>query len=168
MTGLGVILIVVGMILAFFEITKGFSLAMIVVGTVLMFRGESRTRNRIVMDQFGVRKAYEKPSKADLERVEVQIAKARQEQRAKEIAPIHRMERERIDREVAPLSYYASFVKTRDEWVAISNDWASNESGEEKEVEGVDKFSEDSAVVQLHEKLTRLKLSGNLISTLDN
>lgn len=168
MTGFGIILIIVGMILAFLEVAAGFSLAMIVVGTVLMFRGESRTRSKIVMDQFGVRKAYEQPSKADLERVEVQIATARQEQRAKDMAPIHRMKREKIDREVAPLSYYASFVKTRNEWVAISNDWASNENGEEKEVEGVDKFSEDSAVVQLHENLTRLKLSGNLISTLDN
>lgn len=164
MIGLGVFLMMLATPILLFGKAAGLAAILYVIGLFLMFRGESNEGRKLILDRYGVRKANENPTKADYARVENEERLAAEERREKANALSYKAKRKQIDASVNPLSYSVKYSQPRNGWIAVSNDWLTIEAGLDSEIEEFDRYSEDHAVIRLHERMAKLKTDGLLKS----
>lgn len=164
---IGALSLVTATVLLLTGFSLGWAVALYIFGLFCLFRGEQTDSQRIVIDHYGVRKQFEKPSAADYERVKNENLAKKEQEHQNANADLNRQIRLKIDKDVDPLSYYVRFVEGKNGWLAISNDWVKLENGASQEIEEFDRFSEDNAVIKLHKKLAELRASNLLQNASD-
>jgi hypothetical protein len=149
MIGIGILLMFVAtaLLLIFKSALVEFSMLLYAVGLFLMFKGEHKESQKIVIDVYGARKAYEKVTEEEIENYQI-----------KQQAPLYKQKRAELTANYGVLSYFVSFSKTRNKWVAISNDWELKDA-QNTDITAESSFGEDYAVVELFEKLSQLQAS---------
>ncbi len=147
MTGIGIMLMFVAtaLLLLFKSSLVEFSMLLYALGFFLMFKGEKKESQKIVIDVYGARKATEKVTEAEVKRYEL-----------KQQAPFYKQKRDELTAKHGALSYFVSFSKSKNKWVAISNDWELKDSPN-TDIFAESSLGEDFAVVDLFEKLAQLQ-----------
>lgn len=143
MIGFGVVLMFIATAIIVFS--KSFSIAIIlyIVGLLLMIKGERKESQKIVIDNYGVRRQGEKVSNKEVEFFNKKLE-----------APKIKILREAIDEKHGKLSYFVSYKKNTNKWVALSNEWEL--IGENsKFIDGESIYGEDYAVVELFNNIEK-------------
>ena len=147
MTGIGILLMFVAtaLLLIFQSSLVEFSMLIYAVGLYLMFRGEHKESQKIVIDVYGARKASDKVTEEELKNYQI-----------KQQSPLFKQKRAELTATHGDLSYFVSFSKAKNKWVAISNDWVLKDA-QNTDITAESSFGEDYAVVELFEKLALLQ-----------
>lgn len=143
MIGFGVVLMFIATAIIIFS--KSFIVPMVlyVIGLLLMIKGERKESQKIIIDNYGVRKQVEKVSNSEVEFHNKKLE-----------APKIKILREAIDEKHGKLSYFVSYKRNSNKWVAISNEWELiGENSKFIDAESV--YGEDYAVVELFDNIEK-------------